>query len=124
MAAVLKVDPSFVAPPGMEQIDTGYASEDIEVGDPVVIVDTPVPNKMWTAVIAKATGTELHGFCVKTTKTRGMCEYASQGEIDGFTGMTPGNSLTIVDGVLDDTEAEGLAQIRAVNPNRIRFNLV
>lgn len=121
MAAVLKVDPSFVAPPGMEQIDTGYASEDIEVGDPVVIVDDAVPNKMWTAVIAKATGTEFHGICVKTTKMRGMCEYASQGEMDGFTGLTPGNSVTVVDGVLDDTEATGNAQIRAVNSSRIRW---
>lgn len=123
MAAVMKTDPAFIALPGYDVVDTGYAASDIEVGDPVVISAAP-PNKMYTSTVTKATGTDFHGICVKTVKQGGLCEYASTGEMDGFVGLTPGNSLTIVAGGLDDTQATGFAGIRAVNTTRIRWNVV
>lgn len=126
MAAIQKVAPVFVSPAGYEVVDRGFAREDIEVGDPIVIDSTPYKDRTHDCAVVRATGTEAHGIALKTTRAGGTCEFAMHAEMDGFTGLTPGAGLTIVDGNIDDTApAEGTAaQIRAVNTTRIRFQLV
>lgn len=125
MAAVASVDPRLVSPPGETVIDKGYASVDILRGQPVVITSTTPPSRRWEQVIGLAAGTEAVGFALKDCAAGGTVEYASQGEMDGFTGLTRGASLTIVGGALDTTTAAaGTARIRAVTTSRIRFNLI
>lgn len=124
MAAIQKVDPIFVAPPGMEVIDSGLALEAMEAGDPIIIDSAPNTNRLYTATVKKATGTEAHGICLKTVGKGGHAEYACQGEMDGFAGLTPGSALSIASGAIDTTAPSGTPQIRVVNPSRIRFVLV
>lgn len=124
MAAIEKVSPVYVAPPGMEVIDRGYALDAIEAGDPVVISEDPAPSRLYDCAIEKATGDEAHGIALKDVQPGGLCEFASQGEMDGFAGLTPGAGLSIVDGEIDDTAPTGAAAIRAVNASRIRFVMV
>lgn len=118
---------SYIAPDGYGAFDAGYPKTDIEKGDPIEIVaDTP-PSRQTDCVIQKSTGTACHGFAVKSVKAGApLAEFATQGEIEGFAGMTPGAGLTIVSGALDDTApAAGVTtQIRAVTPTRIRFVVV
>lgn len=126
MAAITKVEPIFVAPPGMEVIDSGYALETIERGDPIVISATDSPSRQFSHAVAKATGTVAHGIALKNVYVGGHCEYACQGEMDGFADLTPGDGLTIVAGAIDSTApgAGVAAQIRAVTKTRIRFLMV
>ena len=128
MAAIQKVSddsPILVSPPGENVIDKGYANVAIKRGDPIIILSTAPPSAQWEQVIGLATGTEAHGIALKTCGAHGTVEYAAQGEMDGFLGLTRGASLTIVSGKLDSTAASaGTARIRAVTPSRIRFNLI
>lgn len=137
MAAVTRVDVAFVSPPGMEGIDRGFATEAIVRGDPVVISGA-APSRLYDCSVSKATGNEAHGIAIKDKQTGGLCEFAFFGEIDGFSGLTPGAPLSVVAGNLDTdppvitgTTATGgasshqpYAQLRAVNASRIRVNLV
>lgn len=125
MAAVQRDDAILVSPPGEWAIDKGWCNEDIIAGDPVIILDQAPPSRLWEQVIGKATGTEAHGFALKDCIAGGTVEYAAAGEMDGFVGLTRGNSLTIVGGALDDTEVVDVtaARIRAVTTSRIRFFL-
>lgn len=126
MAAIAKTSPIFVAPPGMEVIDSGYALGTINRGDPIVISSTDSPSKQFSHAVAKATGTVAHGIALKDVLAGGHCEYACQGEMDGFASLTVGAGLTIVGGNIDNTApAAGVTtQIRAVTKTRIRFVLV
>ena len=126
MAAVARVRPILVSPPGMEVVDRGYALDDVLAGDPVIISATAAPSREYDCAIEKATGTTVHGFALKDTKAGGLCEFASQGELDGFTGLTPGAALTVVAGAIDNTApgAGVTPTIRVVNASRIRFCLV
>lgn len=126
MAAITKADVAYVTPPGMEVGDRGYALTDMEPGDPVVIASSAAPSRQYDCSISKATGTEVHGFAIKSKKAGGLCEFVTQGEFDGYTGLTPGAALTVVDGAIDDTApAAGVTpSIRVVNASRIRVLLV
>lgn len=129
MAAIAKVSensPIFVAPPGMEVIDKGYALDAIRAGDPIIIDPTAAPSRAYDCAVRKATGTVAHGLALKPVSAGGTCEFAMQGEMDGFAGLTPGAALTVVAGALDNTApaAGATAQIRVVNASRIRFVLV
>lgn len=126
MAAIQKVAPIYVSPPGYEVIDRGFARETIEAGDPIIIDSVPYKDRTYDCAVRKATGTEAHGIALKNVTAGGTCEFALQAEMDGFTGLTPGAALTIVGGAIDDTApAAGVStQIRAVNTTRIRFVFV
>lgn len=124
MAAVAKTRPVLVSPPGYELADVGYASEDIAAGDPLIITSATPPNSRWDKVLAKATGAVAHGVAAKDCGTGGTAEIIYQGEIDGFSGLTPGAGLSIASGAIDTTAPTGNAQIRALTPTRIRVQLV
>lgn len=126
MAAVAKVDCVLVSPPGDTVIDKGYATEDFVAGDPVIIVATAPPDRRWEHSVARATGAAAHGIALKDCSEGGTVEYACQGEIDGYVGLTRGAGLTIVGGDVDDTApaTDDVARLRAVTASRIRFNLI
>lgn len=129
MAAIARVSdnsPIFVAPPGMEVIDKGYALDAIRAGDPIVIDPTAAPSRAYDCAVRRATGAVAHGIALKPVSAGGTCEFACQGEMDGFAGLTPGAGLTVVAGSIDDTAPAvgAVAQIRVVNASRIRFVLV
>lgn len=124
MAAITSNAPVLASPAGYENVDFGYASEAIAAGDLVVITNAAAPSSRWDKVYAKATGTTAHGIAIKAVGAGGTCEVAYRGEIDGFSGLTPGAPLSIVDGELDTTAPTGQVFARAVTPTRIRVDMV
>src|SRR5688572_24040859 len=121
----LTLGPAYVTPPGMEVVDRGYATQDIKRGDPVVISGA-APSRLYDFSVANATTTDAIGIAIKTVKAGGLCEIATQGELDGYSGMTPNARLSVVSGKLDTT-APVAGQpyfIRAINSTRIRFVFV
>lgn len=126
MAAIVRVDCVLVSPPGEYGSDKGYCNDDVEAGQPVVITSATPPNVLWEQVVEPATGTTANGIALKDCNEGGTVEYAFFGEVDGYTGLTPGAGLTFVDGEIDDTPpgAGVTRQMVAVTPSRIRFNLI
>lgn len=127
MAAIQKAGRiQSVIPPGMEVNDRAWAATDIESGDPIVIVDESPPSAVYEYAVAKADGEEAHGFALVTVKQGGLAEYATQNEFDGYTGLTPGAPLYIVDGELDDTEPTDGGEVvgRCLTTSRIRVLVV
>lgn len=124
MAAITKVDPAPLSV-GNEFNDAGYAAVAFTAGDPVIITGAAPPSRKWDATIGAAT-TEAHGVALKDCAVGGTVEYGIVGEMDGFSGLTPGAPLTVVGGSIDTTApGAGVAvRIRAVTPSRIRYNLV
>lgn len=111
-----------VIPPGMELNDRAYATTDIKAGEPVVIVSTAPASKVYEYSVAKSTGTDFNGFALVDVKEGGLAEITMVNELDGFSGLTPGAALTVVDGKIDDTApaAGQFVKIRALTTTRIR----
>lgn len=121
-----KLGPVLVSPPP-HKADIGYATQAIKKGDPVMISGA-APNRKYPCSVANASGTDAVGICLKTVQAGGTCEYAMEGEFDGYVGMTPGARLSLVGGKLDNTVPSATVpvshSIRAVNATRIRFVFV
>src|SRR5690348_16817015 len=125
MAAITApTNAALCSPPGYENVDVGYASADITAGQPVIIDPAGAPSTRWERAFTPATGTVAHGIALKTTLAGGTAEVAYRGEVDGYSGLTPGAGLTIVGGNIDTTAPTGNAVIRAVSATRIRFDLI
>lgn len=125
MAAVTKVDPSFVSPVGEYTSQRGYANDDLEAGDPVVIDGLP-PTKRWDVAYSKAAGEQfVDGIAISPVKAGGTVEVMEQGEMDGYSNLTPGAPFTVVAGNIDTTApAAGIRpQFRALNATRIRVSI-
>jgi hypothetical protein len=123
MAAVTRGDrckPVIV--PGYEVIDVGVCAEAWETGDQLV-------NSAAGWVLAPDDAVEGHGMAMKPAFVgqRG-CDILMQGEMDGFSGLTPGDPLypsATVPGGLDTTPVVGATvRVRAVTATRIRVNYV
>lgn len=112
-----------VAPPGMEVTDRGYAEEDLKAGDLIVISPDAPPSPVDEFAVRKATGDEAHGICLVDCNEGGLAEFSTQNEMDGYTGLTPGDGLSVVDGMLD-TDATGDIVARCVTTSRIRVLFV
>lgn len=113
-----------VAPPGMEVTDRGYAEEDLKAGDLIVISSDAPPSVVDEFAVKKADGTEAHGICLVDCNQGGLAEFSTQNELDGYTGLTPGAGLTVIDGALDDDLATGDVVARCVTTSRIRVLFV
>lgn len=122
MAAITKVDPILVSPVGYESAQHGYAGDDFAAGDLVIISGTP-PDARWDVNYEPASAATADGIVLKACGEGGTVEVAYAGEMDGFSGLTPGAPLTVASGVIDNTAPAGAASytIRAVTPTRIRF---
>jgi hypothetical protein len=126
MAAITKVDPVLCSPVGYENVQHGYAGDTFAAGDLVIISGTP-PSTRWDCAFEDATAAVAHGIVLKDVTEGGTAEVAFRGEMDGYSGLTPGAALSVATGVIDDTAPAatqvGAAVIRAVSATRIRFDL-
>ena len=117
---------ALCSPVGYEAVQHGYAGDDFTAGDLVIISGTP-PSTRWDCAFEAASAAIAHGIVLKDVSEGGTAEVAYVGEMDGFSGLTPGAGLTVASGVIDDTAVAntqvGAAVIRAVSATRIRFNL-
>lgn len=138
MAAITKVDPILVSPVGYESAQHGYATEDLNAGELVVVAGAP-PDARWDISYEEADGADAIGIVLKSCKAGGTVDVAYEGEMDGFSGLTAGNLLSIVNGAIDSAapthavtgtetggDVTGTATllpytIRAVTETRIRF---
>lgn len=127
MAAVQKASRiRLISPPGYQVVDRGYANEDFEAGDLILISSTAPPSTEYDFSVDLATGTAFHGVVLKDCLEGGLVEFVKIGELSGYTGLTPGMPLTVVGGVLDTTApgAGVVAQVRARNAHSIYVNVV
>jgi hypothetical protein len=115
---------------GYEVNDKGQAKVALATGD-LVIISPDTPPRGYETVFDKApiTGiTEAMGVVLMPAVAGGDVEVAIQGEMDGFTGLTPGTPLypsTATPGGIDTTAIAGApVRMRAVTPTLVRFSFV
>lgn len=130
MAAVAKGKVRSVSPTGYEVNDKGQAKVAIAVGDLIVIAPDPAP-RGFEMVFDKApvTGiTEAHAIALTPAEAGQLVNVAIQGEVDGFTGLTPGAPLypsTVTAGGIDTTAIAGATvRIRAITATRLRVSFI
>jgi hypothetical protein len=129
MAAVTigSLRPSLVA--GYEVNDRGQAATAIVRGDLLIITAT-APGPGFTKVWAKATAgvLEAHGIALKSAAAGRIVDVGIQGEMEGYTGLTPGAPLypsASVAGGLDTTAtATPITRVRAITTTGIRYSFV
>lgn len=122
MAAVTRVKGRPVTPVGYEVVDPGLAAEDFVAGD--LAKNTA---SGWVKLPAGAT--EPDGIALQDYYAgQGGCSFGIQGEMDGFSGLTPGTPLypsASVAGGLDTTVVSGATiRVKACKATRIRYNFV
>lgn len=129
MAAVNADAPRFVSPAGYEVFDKVELSGDVEAGETLKYTGAMSNGQ---AVVQKCpAGSAPDGIAVKDgyDGQRGF-DMAVQGEIDGYSGLTPGAQLYqsgASAGALDDADGGGSnpeIPVKAVTETRIRFNFV
>lgn len=127
MAAITAVDPILVSPVGYESAQHGYAGDDFEAGD-LVIISGSAPDARWDCNYEPASGATAHGIVLRDCAEGGTVDVAYEGEMDGFSGLTAGAPLSVVSGAIDsaaptqaDTDPAITYTIRAVSATRIRF---
>lgn len=104
MTPITKVRPKFVSPKGYEEIVRGIATVDLGVADPVVIDASVTPDARYDCAIKKAASEAFfHGVVAKDAKAGQVVEVILQGEMDGFSGMTPGAPIYAEAGALGTT---------------------
>jgi hypothetical protein len=140
MSAVTRVKARHVAPVGYEYIVRGRVSETLTAGDQVVQTGTtsdghPVYSKAGTSVTA------AHGIALEDATAIGqLIDIGKVGEMDGFSGMTPGADIfpsASTAGGLDTTApaaysvattpavaVPALPKVRALTATRIFYNYV
>lgn len=133
MAAVTVGTLRPVTVPGYEVNDKGQAAVAITKGQLLCLSTTTPGNgfeKVWA--LAPITGiTEAHGIALMDAKAGSLVSVGIQGEMDGFSGLTPGPTQsalypsTAVAGGIDTTAiASSTVRVRAVTTTRIRYSFV
>jgi hypothetical protein len=132
MAAVTVVKARPVSPPGYEVNDKGQAAVDLTAGT-LVNITTATPGlgyeKVWDKAAANA-ATNAHGIVLQDCKAGATAEIGIQGEMDGFSGLTPGSELypsaTVAGGIDTTANTAGApaSRIYAVTASRIRYSFV
>lgn len=139
MAAVTRVKAHPVSPPAYEVNDKGQAAVAIVAGDQLVLVTTTPGNgfeKVWDK--ASTSALEADGIALMDAKAGAIVSVGIQGEIDGFSGMTPGAKLYpsgSTAGGLDTTATTfysaatspavavpAPARVKAITATRIRYS--
>lgn len=123
MAAVTRGDRAKpIIVPGYEVIDTGVCAEAWETGD-------QLQNTAAGWVLAVAGAIEAHGMAMKPAYVgeRG-CDIMMQGEMAGFSGLTPGAPLypsaTVAGGLDTTATATPICRVRARTTTSVRVNYV
>lgn len=126
MAAITKIAPLHVSPPGYEVIDKARATETIAKADQIIISGNTGSEQRISKCTAGAI--ECHGIALKACASEMECDYGVQGEMDGFSGLTPGAPLypsaSVAGGIDTTATATPIARVRAVLPTRIRYSYV
>lgn len=137
MAAVTRVKARPVSPPGYEVNDKGQAAVDLTAGD-LLIITNATPGNGYEKVWDKATTStaNAHGIALMDAKAGQIASVGIHGEMDGYSGLTPGAALypsTSVAGGIDTTAPDyaattpavpSLPNVRAITATRIRYNFV
>lgn len=127
MAAITKANRiASVIPPGMEVNDRAYAEVDLVAGDLILISPTAPPSQVYEHAVIKASGSDAHGVALVDCNAGGLAEYTLCNELDGYSGLTPGQPLSIASGQFDSiAPAAGVTvKARAVTTTRIRVLMV
>lgn len=129
MAAIVVVKAKNCTPVGYEVNDTCVLSEAVTAGNLLKFTGTlsngvPVMGKAPIAGITEADGIAFQdGYAGQQGYSYGV-----QGEMDGFSGLTPGAPLypsSAVAGGIDTTAiANATVRVKAIRAGRIRFNFV
>lgn len=144
MAAVTRVKAIPCSPPGYEVNDRGQTSVALTAGDLLVLTATTPASgfeKVWT--IAPTSCIRPDGIALMDAKANGIVSVGVQGEMDGFSGLTPANGSNLlypsasVAGGIDTTAPTAYsaattpavavpahAFVKAVSTTRIRFNFL
>lgn len=129
MPQVTRVKPLLVSPPGYEVVDVGTATEAISRG--MLVRQTAAGWSKAPAGATDASGVALQDYYLG----QGGCDFLVQGEMDGYSGLTPGDPLYPSATVAGNIQTEVLtvattppvpvtARMRAATASRIRFNFV
>lgn len=119
MAAVTRVSGRNATPPGYEVNDRGKLTEQVSRGDQLKNGASG-----WSKLAAGAT--EADGIALSDGYASETIDIGIHGEMDGFSGLTPGQPLypsAAVAGGLDTTAA-GVIRVKAASTTRIRYNYV
>jgi hypothetical protein len=120
MAAVTRVTARPCTPVGYEVVDKGTLAAAVVAGD-------LLKNSAAGWILAVAGATEADGIALQDGYS-GQAGFSIgiQGEMDGFSGMTPGAALypsaSVAGGL--DTTAAGVIRVKAASTTRIRYNFV
>lgn len=102
-------------------VERGMALVVIQAGDPVNVSTTAVDTR-YDFAVEKASGSDAYfdGIALHSAQPNRKLEFLRRGEVEGFVGLDPGTSLSLVDGDIDTTEPdEGPLFLRISTPNRI-----
>lgn len=126
MAAVTRVKGRPCTPVGYEVVDKVELAGDVVAGD-LLKLNGSMSGGQPIATKAAAGATEADGIALQDgyAGQRGF-SMGIQGEMDGFSGMTPGTPLypsaSVAGGL--DTTAAGAIRVKAVTDTRIRYSFV
>jgi aconitase B len=141
MAAVTKGTLHPVSPPGYEVNDKGQAAAAITKGD-LLVITSATPGLGYDKVFDKAAAgaIDVDGIALMDAVSGRTVEVGIQGEMDGFTSLTPGNKLypsASVAGGLDTTAptfysaattpavaVPAGSRIKAITTTRVRYNFL
>ena len=119
MAAVTK---GTLVPARKNLAKKGKASGAILRGDPVVLDSAAAVDARYDCNVKKATAeTTIHGIALKDAPAGGLCEFLTEGEMEGYSGLTVGAPLSVAAGAIDSTApAAGVyPQLIALTATRI-----
>jgi hypothetical protein len=136
MAAVTRVAPRPVEVPGYEVNDKGQAKVALLAGQLLIMTaDAPRAGHERVWDLAPAGTQDPHGICLKDCPINGTASVGIQGEMDGFSGMTPGGAIYSSGSVAGGLDTTALtiattpavtvtARMRATTASRLRFSFV
>lgn len=101
-------------------VERGMALVEIKAGDPVNVSASAVDTR-YDFAVTKVTGAADYcdGIALHDAQPNRKLEFIRRGEVEGFEGLTPGTSLSIVGGAIDNTAPTGTPFLRVDTSSRI-----
>lgn len=118
MAAVTQVN---VRPVQVIEAKIGKAAAAFTRGKPVVIDSAAAVDPRYPCTYKAATAeVSFDGIVLRDCLAGREVEVLTRGELEGFSGLTPGQTLTVLAGVIDNTAAgSGLERLKAISATRV-----
>ena len=93
----------------------GKIAADVSRGDPLVLDSAAAVDVRFAANYKKATAeTTIHGVALKDAKAGGLVEVLTEGEVEGYSGLTPGAPLSVAAGAIDGVAPSGTNPIQLI----------